>query len=215
MIKPRALIFDWDNTLVDSFGTIHAALAETQRIMGTEIWTLQQAKERVRHSLRDTFPITFGQQRWEEARDIFYAAFEKLHLDHLIALPGAEETLRALSSHCLLAVVSNKTGRYLRSESKHLGWDGMFHRVVGATDCARDKPSPDPVLKALEESGINPGPDVWFVGDTDIDLECAHNSGCVAVLVRQTVPLPGEFGKAPPDFHVGEISQLKALALNQ
>ncbi len=215
LIRPRAIIFDWDNTLVDSFGTIHAALAETQRAMGTEIWTLQETKERVRHSLRDTFPVTFGQQRWEEARDIFYAAFERLHLDHLVALPGAEDLLRELAGHCLLAVVSNKTGKYLRKEAQHLKWESLFHRVVGATDCARDKPSAEPVLMALEGSAIKPGPDVWFVGDTDIDLECAHNSGCTAVLVRQAPPSAGEFAKATPAFHVSEIRQLSALALNQ
>jgi phosphoglycolate phosphatase len=114
-----------------------------------------------------------------------------------------------------LAVVSNKTGNYLRREAQHLKWDSLFHRVVGATDCARDKPSPEPVHKALEGSGITPGADVWFVGDTDIDLECAHNSGCAAVLVRQKPPAAGEFAKAPPAHHVHEILQLKALALNQ
>jgi phosphoglycolate phosphatase len=212
--RPRAILFDWDNTLVDSFGTIHAALVETQLAMGNETWTLQQAKERVRHSLRDAFPVMFG-DHWEAAREIFYAAFERLHLDHLVALPGAEETLRAVADHCLLAVVSNKTGKYLRKESQHLKWDALFHRVVGANDCARDKPSPEPVLLALQGSGISPGPDVWFVGDTDIDLQCAHGAGCVPVLVRQAPPLPGEFGTMPPAFHVSEILQLKALALNQ
>jgi phosphoglycolate phosphatase len=212
LVRPRALIFDWDNTLVDSFGTIHAALVDTQRAMGVEPWSFDETKQRTRQSLRDHFPKLFG-ARWEEARDKFYAAFEQQHLLHLKALPGAEQFLHDAAPHCLLAVVSNKTGRYLRREAQHLGWDKLFHRVVGATDCARDKPSPEPVLRALEESQIEPGRDVWFVGDTEIDMECAYNSGCTAVLVNHVPPRPEDYAAAPPHLHVREISQLKALAL--
>jgi len=209
---PRAILFDWDNTLVDSFGTIHAALVDTQRAMGVEPWTFEETKVRTRQSLRDHFPKLFG-ARWEEARDKFYASFEQQHLLHLRALPGAEQFLRETAPHCLLAVVSNKTGRYLRREVEHLGWQALFHRVVGATDCARDKPAADPVLHALNGTGIEPGLDVWFVGDTEIDVECAHNSGCSAVLVRHSVAELGEFAAAPPHLHVNEIRQLSALAL--
>ncbi len=210
--RPRALIFDWDNTLVDSFGTIHAALNDTQRAMGTDIWPLDETKRRVRQSLRDHFPILFG-DRWEQAREIFFRSFERRHLEQLRALPGAEDLLRGMAPHCLMAVVSNKTGSYLRKEARHLGWHGLFHGIVGATDCKSDKPSPEPVLKALEGSGLAPGPDVWFVGDADIDLECAKNSGCTGVLVRAEPPGEGEFGHAPPSIHVREIRALRALAL--
>jgi phosphoglycolate phosphatase len=212
LVRPRAVLFDWDNTLVDSFGTIHAALVETQRTMGVEPWTFEQTKERTRQSLRDHFPRLFG-ARWEEAREVFYRAFEQRHLEHLRALPGAEDVLRGMAPHCLLAVVSNKTGRYLRKEAEHLGWHELFHGIVGATDCKSDKPSPEPVLKALEGSGLAPGPDIWFVGDTDIDLECARNSGCTGILVRPEPPGDGEFPTAPPVIHVREIRALRALAL--
>ena len=37
------------------------------------------------------------------------------------------------------------------------------------------------------ESGIKAGEGVWFVGDTGVDMECAHNSGCVPVLLGSGV----------------------------
>ncbi len=85
-------------------------------------------------------------------------------------------------------MVCNKTGEYLRREVAHLGWDRYFRQVVGANDCARDKPAPDPVYRALEGSGIAAGPEVWFVGDTATDIECARNAGCVPVLLREIAP---------------------------
>lgn len=168
--RPRAVIFDWDNTLVDGWVTIHAALAETFRAMGQEPWTLEEARARVRYSLRESFPKLFG-DRWEEAMHIFYAAFERAHLEHLAPLPGAGDMLKAMhDSGLYLAVVSNKTGRYLRAEAEHLGWAPYFSRIVGAGDAARDKPAEDPVHMALDGSNIPAGENVWFVGDAGIDM---------------------------------------------
>ena len=73
--------------------------------------------------------------------------------------------------------------------------------MIGAFDAANDKPAADPVRLALQGSGIEPGADVWFVGDAGIDLECAVNARCVPVLVRETAPKPGEFDGYPPIWH--------------
>ena len=79
LVRPRALLFDWDNTLVDSWGAIHDALRVTFEAMGREPWTLEQTRQRVRRSAREAFPALFG-ARAEEAAGIFYQAFESDHL---------------------------------------------------------------------------------------------------------------------------------------
>jgi phosphoglycolate phosphatase len=198
MARPRAVIFDWDNTLVDSWGTIHAALVETFEAMGHEPWTLEQTRERVRYSMRESFPKLFG-DAWEDAARRFYDAYERLHLECLTPLPGAGDMLQAVhASGVCLAVVSNKTGRYLRAEAQHLGWDRLFHRMVGAGDAARDKPAEDPVHLALDGSSIPAGGDVWFVGDAGIDMEIAHKTGCTPVLLGAADPLSEEFAFFQP-----------------
>lgn len=209
--RPKAIVFDWDNTLVDSFPTIHAALNAAQIAMGVAPWTLEEAHIKVRQSLRDAFPVMFG-DRWEEARGIFFRSFEEVHLRELRELPGASELLADLAAaDIVLSVVSNKTGEYLRREADHLGWSGRFHRVIGATDAPRDKPAPEPVHLSLQGAKVAIGPEVWFVGDTDIDLECAHHAGCVPVLVRANPPQPDEFLAFPPVLHVHSLIELKAL----
>src|SRR6185312_2509049 len=168
--RPRALLFDWDNTLVDTWPTIHEALAKTLSAMGHTPWTLAECKERVRRSLRDSFPPLFG-ERWEEARDIYLAAFRELHLDRLTALPGIAQLLDHASERGFyLGVVSNKTGSILRLEAERLGWSRYFRRLVGASDAAMDKPHAAPVLMALDGSEIPAGRDVWLVGDTALDM---------------------------------------------
>jgi phosphoglycolate phosphatase len=183
LARPRAILFDWDNTLVDSWTTIHEALNAVMAAMEKPLWSLRQTKERVRLSLRESFPLHFG-DRWEEARRIYLDAFRAIHLDRLSPLPGRVELLRALAADgFFLGVVSNKTGELLRREAERIGWSELFGSVIGAGDAALDKPDAAPVALALEPSGLEPGDTVWLVGDTGIDMECAYNSGCIPVLL--------------------------------
>ena len=212
--RPAAILFDWDNTLVDSWAVIHAALNETFTAMDHPNWSREETEARVRGSLRDTFPGMFG-GRWQDAERIFYDAFGRIHLEALTPLPGAAELLCELSdTRTYLGVVSNKRGSYLRLEAEHLGWQRHFRRLAGAGACARDKPHRDHVDHALGLGTDAPGPiagrDVWFVGDADVDMLCAKNAGCHAVLVRPLAPAADEFDAAAPDLHFKDLRDLAA-----
>src|SRR5690242_21688463 len=112
--RPRAILFDWDNTLVDSWATIHEALNFLMRTLGRPEWSLADTREKVRLSLREAFPLYFG-ERWEEARDIYLARFRAIHLERLTPLPGRESMLRNLAGQGIyLGGVRNKTGDLLR-----------------------------------------------------------------------------------------------------
>ena len=213
---PRALLFDWDNTLVDSWRNIHHALHVTFEHMGQTPWTLEETRQRVRASARDSFPRLFG-ERAQEASEIFFATYERDHLDKLDPLPGSAEMLSGLSERKIpLGVVSNKLGRLLRKETAHLGWDAHFAGIVGAGDATRDKPALDPIELALTGTGLTPGPDVWFVGDTDIDLLCAAAGGCTRVLIRAEPPGDGEFPGHEPHLHLVSCGELaEAVAARQ
>nr|AEQ20353.1 putative phosphatase [uncultured bacterium CSL1] len=190
--KPRAVIFDWDNTLVDTWPIIHEALHHTFVAMQVEPWPLEVTMKRVRKSMRDSFPEIFG-ENWHAAAEIYQQQYRANQLK-LTALPGAEELIRAVHDAGLYSVVvSNKKGPNLRREIEHLGWGPWFHKVVGADDAARDKPFADPVHMALEGSNITPAPDVWFIGDSEVDLECAKNTGCTPILYGPIVAQHAEF----------------------
>ena len=199
---PKAVLFDWDNTLVDTWPCIHGALNATYRAMGRPEQSFDEFRATLGPSMRDSFPQAFG-DRWMEARDVFYESFAATHLEMLAVLPGAKELLTQIQEWDLyIAIVSNKIGEHLRSEVEYLGWGGYFGRVVGALDAERDKPAAEPALLALKGSGIDPGLHVWFIGDGFTDMECAHASGCLPLLVRAEPPEKGEFGDHPPHSHV-------------
>lgn len=186
---PRAILFDWDNTLVDTWGTISRALNAALTAMGHPNWTEEETRRRARASLREAFPRMFG-ERWTEARDIFYATYRASHLETIRALPEAERVTSILAGQGhYLGVVSNKTGPLLRAEAAKLGWDRHFGRMVGAGDAKIDKPAPDPVYLATEKLAITNYNSVWFIGDAAIDVECARHAGCISIIVG---PATGE-----------------------
>ena len=206
--RPVALLFDWDNTLADTWPAIHHALAVTFRAMGREPWTFEETRARVRASARDSFPALFGAQA-EDAMKVFYGTFAADHLAKLRERPGATDMLERLAeAGFYMAVVSNKRGDLLRQEADALDWTRLFSRLVGANDAAQDKPAVAPVQMALADAGLAPGPETWFVGDTDIDLACAVNSGCLPVLLRPEPPAPGEFADHPPRLYFDSCAAL-------
>lgn len=200
---PKAVLFDWDNTLVDTWPIVHDALNHTLVTFGLKPYTLEEFRNRPQTSHRQTFPLIFGDQ-WAQAEKIYYSLYAGIHKKMLKILPGAQEILEFLYENGVyLAVVSNKNGPFLRREVEYLGWKDYFKCVVGSTDSAHDKPSIWPVRCALKESGIEPGHNVWLVGDSDIDVECALNSKCVPVVVGSH-PLQKDYGDTvlhAKDFH--------------
>jgi phosphoglycolate phosphatase len=208
---PRAVLFDWDNTLVNTWPTIVECYRDTFQAMGIRPWTEEEVRSRAHGSLRDAFPGLFG-ERAGEAETVFYETFFRIHLERLEPLPGAPEVLaRCQELGCYVAVVSNKVGDNLRAELAHLGWQHWISRAVGARDCTRDKPAPDPIFRALDGTGIAPDETVWMVGDTPADLKCAHAAGCLPVLLGGSEQLSGALLDHPPRLRARNCHDLATL----
>jgi phosphoglycolate phosphatase len=205
--KPSVLLFDWDNTLVDGWIGITAALNAAFDAFDKPRWTVTETRNRVRVALKESFPVMFG-DAWERARDIFYDTFRSDHLANVTPMPGAAEALQA-GAPWPRGVVSNKAGNYLRAEVLHLGWSGHFTAVVGAGDAAADKPSPEPIFMALKAMGFSPAREVWYLGDTALDMQAARAAGVTAVLVGDAAH-DGGVELASPDLHVHSAHELAA-----
>jgi phosphoglycolate phosphatase len=196
--RPTAILWDWDNTLVDGWAAIEAGLNAAFRHFGKPEWSREEVLRNVRRALRDSFPELFGVAHWEAAREIFYTEVRACHLDVLAPMPGAAEAIAAAAALAPQGVVSNKQGPLLRAEAAHLGWAPRFAALVGAGDAVRDKPDAAPLLMALRALGVTAGPAVWYVGDTALDMQAARAAGCSAVLLGDAHH-DGGIGNAMPD----------------
>lgn len=181
---PSAVILDWDNTLVDSWGAIAEAINYVRTKFGLPFWTQMEILANCTRSARDSFPEWFG-DRWEDAWEEYYSHFGKVRKKlGLTPLPAAEEFLKLLIEKKIPAiVVSNKSNRYLREESAELGWNKYFASIAGAHDAEKDKPEREHPDFALALAGLKASPDMWFIGDSETDVKCARNVGCTPILI--------------------------------
>ena len=180
---PPLVIFDWDDTLVDTYPAIHAAINAARAAFGLPAWSLAEARVNCRLALKESFPQWFGAE-WERAGRIFYDTFAKEHLRLFTAKRGAVDLLRFLRAKAIpLAVNSNKKSLYLRKEISFLEWDGYFHAVVGADDVSKGKPDPAGVNRIKAECGIGAAEKAWYIGDNAVDCATARAGECLPVIL--------------------------------
>ncbi len=67
---------------------------------------------------------------------------------------------------------------------------------------------------ALAGSGIEPGKTVWFVGDAGIDMQIAHETGCLPVLMCGDNDREEEFSDFQPVLRVASCGDLAARVLD-
>jgi len=203
---PKAILFDWDNTLVDTWRIAFDAINIARKALMIPLITIDDFWQRPHHSMRDAAQELFGEQ-FKEGERIFYEAIGKLHLQDITKLEGADALLESLKNlNIYTSIVSNKDGHHLRKEVEHLGWNSHFQKVIGARDTDQDKPSPVPVFAALQDSTFVPGHDIWFVGDSIVDVHCARVSGCIPVVVGQ-----GEASQQDDIIHAKDCQGLAQL----
>lgn len=179
---PDLILFDWDNTLMDTTPALYQAFCVLCEKYGIPKCSMEEYRARTGLSLRETFPDMFG-DKWEEAKKVYLDAYMERHLDLLTPFRDAEKLVAFAAENAKAGVVSNKTAAILRDEINHLGWDKYLSAVVGAGDAPKDKPAAEPALLAMRQAGVEYGRPVWFVGDGDTDILCAANAGCFPVRV--------------------------------
>ncbi len=94
---------------------------------------------------------------------------------------GMKEVLElAKKEGVKLAIFSNKRHENVINVVDAAFGTGFFDVVLGQKDSYEKKPSPEGVKIILEELGLEPG-DCLYFGDSDVDMQTAHNAGCECV----------------------------------
>jgi len=92
--------------------------------------------------------------------------------------PGVVELLSDLEQAGVpLAVVTSK-GRSMATRTlRCCDLLDFFPHIVVGDEVTHGKPHPEPVIRALEALGLEPGPDVLFVGDSSWDVLSGNAAG--------------------------------------
>ncbi|UCC72204.1 MAG: HAD-IA family hydrolase [Gemmatimonadota bacterium] len=208
----RGILFDLDGTLVDSLDLILSSYRHTMAVHLGRVPPDQQWINTMGTPLRAQL------QSFADSPDQLEAMF-RTYIDHNEAnherlsrpFPRMRDAAAALHrAGYRLAVVTSKIREHAIRELRSCGLDGLFDGLVSATDVAKPKPDPEPVLLGLKSIDLAPE-EVLLVGDSLYDLLAGRAAG-----VETAAALWGPFDRdhltpGQPDYWLESIDALLAL----
>ncbi|MBR6675102.1 MAG: HAD family hydrolase [Alphaproteobacteria bacterium] len=204
----KVILWDWDNTLADTFGAIFAAQNDARVQYGMTPWTKEESKAAMNTSGRNLIKDVFGADKATEVRAYFLSRYAE-HADALELKAGAKEILQTAKELGFVNILaSNKAGPILRNEVSAMGVADYFDRLIGAEEAEEDKPSKiftDTALAGIEADMI------ISIGDGKADIQMAHNYvGGIGILVW-TNPNGVEFAEIKPDYAVENLAKASEI----
>ena len=215
----KLLIFDLDGTLVDSRLDLANSINAMLRNFGKPelpcdviaSYIGDGAPMLVRRSLGDPDDEAFLQQ----ALLYFLGWYREHKLDNTYVYDGVKQSLDAIrqsrngNTPVKMAVLSNKPVVPSRAIVEALGLGEYFFQVYGGNSFHTKKPDPTGVQALLSEAGARPNEAV-IVGDSDIDIVTASNSGIFSVGVMYGLA-PHTLHEVTPDVVIDHPSELAEI----
>jgi HAD superfamily hydrolase (TIGR01509 family) len=174
----RAVLFDWDGTLVDSAAKSYRCYVEVFAVYGIDYDRDTFARTYSPDWYRTYEDVGLPREAWTDADARWLDCYET---EPSLLLPGAGEALERLAARGIVqGLVSSGDPVRVRRELVTLGLAPFFATVVCGGETERRKPDPQPLLVALERLGVAP-PQAAYVGDSPEDVMMARAAGVFAV----------------------------------
>lgn len=180
------ILFDLDGTLLNTLGDLQAAVNYALTEYGYPIKTLEEVRLAVGNGVGKLMERVLPKGKENSDYEACLADFREYYSRHLqdqtVPYPGIPELLRELKvGGYRTGIVSNKFDAAVK-QLKEDYFPETISVAIGESAGVRKKPAPDCVRKALKELHATLEEAV-YVGDSDVDVETAHNSGlsCIGV----------------------------------
>ena len=175
----KAILFDLDGVLINSFESWYQAFSAMLRAYGKGEASREMFKEHcwgpdLEHTLT-TFNLS------KEAG--LFCITEQMKLVELIELyPGVEEVLSCVKTDYKLktGLVTNTPRKNVHRTLEYFHLLNRFDVIVAGDDVTRGKPDAEMVFDACKQLNVNPE-NVLLVGDTDVDFQAGKSAGCTVI----------------------------------
>jgi phosphoglycolate phosphatase len=177
MPRFRAVLFDFDGTLADSYAAITASVNHVLQYHGRPALTEQYVRTLVGHGLEQLMLAILPEIDPAVGARLYREHHPTVMESHTKLLPGVIDGLAALKQAGIkLGVCSNKPAYFTRALLGMLKIDAYFDVVLGPDDVGAAKPDPAMLLKALEKLGV-PKEEALYIGDMEVDIDTGRRAG--------------------------------------
>jgi phosphoglycolate phosphatase len=203
----RAVLFDWDGTLVDSYQADARAYLEMFRALNIG-WGLEELERHYSPNWYNVYRAArIPRAQWKRADYLWRRAYR---YQDARPYPGTRRALSALARRYLLGLVTGGGRARVRRQLVEFDLGRAFDVHIFSEDTPRKKPHPAPLRLALRRLRLACDECV-YVGDAPQDIEMARNARVFSIAVMGTSPVPARLKASRPDAHIDSIDELPAL----
>ncbi len=208
-MRIETFLFDLDGTLIDSAEDIALSLRLTLKELGREELMPSDVRRLIGGGVKALLERVLGEDFSKEHITIFRKHYMNNAVVHTTLFDEMGETLQELKAKGKkLVVVTNKMKAITDEILLRLGIMGMFELVVGGDSFPEKKPSPLPVIKALELTDSSPESSL-MLGDTSADIEAGRGAGTKTALASWGYV---KLNSIQPDYVFKSPKELLSLA---
>lgn len=181
----KAILFDFDGTLVDSAPGIVKTMEQTFLTMGVSVPSEAEMRATIGLPLRQALQQLAGLTDEDAAKavDVYRKLFRVYEVNYVTIFPEVIETLNKLHGQGIrMAIVTSRDEESLKLIADKRGLSALFETYVTGADGFRPKPAPDMVLALLDRMHLS-ADEALVVGDTTFDIEMGNSAHCRTVAV--------------------------------
>jgi phosphoglycolate phosphatase len=211
MSSLRAVLFDFDGTLGDSYPAITASVNHVRARHGLPPLSEPEVRRHVGRGPHYLLGHTVPAGAIEANIAAYRAHHPSVLREGTRLLPGAADVLRALHERGLrLGICSNKPVAFTRELNAYLGVQSFLDVVLGPEDVPRPKPAPDMLRAALARLDV-PAREALYVGDMVVDIQTARRAGISVWVVPTGSDEVKTLERARPDRLLRDLEELRVL----
>jgi len=208
-LRYRAILFDLDGTLVDSYAALAEAVNYARREHGLSDLATSRIRDFVGEGLDRLLQRAFDPLDVpRSAQSTFEQRYDEICCKESRVLDDVTPTLVELRSlGVTMAVCTNKPTAFSRKILEFLALAPFFSAIVGPDLAGARKPDAQHVLRTLEAAGCRRA-GTLFVGDMPIDIQAARNAGVDVAVLSTGTSTAEALRAAQPDHFLDRFSDL-------
>lgn len=198
----RAVVFDWDGTLVDTAEASYRCYVKTFAEFKIPFDRTEFERSYSPDWYHTYACVGLQEEQWPaaDARWLDWFSQEMIEL-----VPSAHRALELLDEHGVMkAIVTSGSRDRVQRELVAHAMTGRFDHVVFGTDVAERKPHPAALQLCLNRLGI-PAEEAAYVGDSPEDVLMARAGNVRAIAVRGSYPNVRALEAAGPDLLTDDL----------